>query len=178
MEGALPGVERNKVLLVPHRKEWAGLFGETKAVLAGLLGENALRIHHVGSTSIPGILAKPILDIAVVLRQLDAIDASAMERAGYEERGEQGVPGRNLFVMRSPEGLSLRHVHCYGENNENLRDVLAFRDYLRSHPEAAGEYSRLKLSLYGRYADDRTAYTENKTAFIRRILALAAGNGA
>jgi GrpB-like predicted nucleotidyltransferase (UPF0157 family) len=172
-EADLLGVKRHVVKLVPYREEYKQLFEAEKLKIAEALGENALHIHHVGSTSIPGAIAKPLLDIAVAVKDLEAIHIPAMEALGYQCMGEYGIPGRCYFVKRRDGDMSTHHVHCYEEGHEGLENQLLFRDYLRAHPEAVQEYNALKMFLLETYPNDRPKYTESKTGFVLHILALA-----
>ena len=171
----MEGVARYKVKLAPHCKGWAAEYRAVKALLTPLLGENLLDIQHVGSTAIAGIDAKPILDVAVQVQSLASIDQDAMLRAGYDPRGESGVPGRFLFVHRGdgPLSLSLEHIHCYAAGHPAFDAHVAFRDYLKTHPQAAQQYCQLKRQLAAQYPDDRDRYTAGKADFIQAILKLA-----
>lgn len=167
------GVKRKEVLLAPHDADWAAEFERVKAELCAVLMDNAVAIHHVGSTAIRGISAKPILDVAVVVEDSDRINYDGMEKARYEYRGEQGVPGRYLFVRRSIEGLSTHHVHMYLPGNDNCESTLLFCRYLNEHPDWAQRYNDLKHALAKQYPTDRAKYTEGKAAFIQQVIALA-----
>lgn len=173
-ENAL-GLARGKVALMPHDGRWAKAFDETRTELQAILGGNVLAIHHTGSTAIAGILAKPILDVAVVLRSIEDMNIAGMEAAGFEYCGEHGIEGRHFFVRRAPGGLSTHHIHCYLADNDNLRGMLLFGDYLNAHPETARAYDALKISLAQRYPEDRGAYTDGKEAFITEVIARAKG---
>ncbi|MDD3242097.1 MAG: GrpB family protein [Eubacteriales bacterium] len=137
------------------------------------LKDVVLAFYHVGSTAIPGIWAKPILDVAAEVRALAALPVEAMAAAGYDPCAECGVPGRFLFVRRGEGDISLCHVHCYESGNENLRRQLLFRDYLLAHPDWAQRYCDLKKELARRYPDDREAYTQGKGEFILTVCRLA-----
>ena len=166
----MQGVPKGKVVLLPYDEHWAEEYELVKQQVLEILGGDVLAIHHIGSTAVPGLVAKPILDIAVVVRDISSINASGMVAAGYDDTGNRDVGGRRLFVMRRDGILSTHHIHCYPPEHDNLRHCLLFRDYLRSHPDAAVTYGQLKLSLCDQYVDDRTAYTDNKADFIESIL--------
>lgn len=172
-EAELLGVKRNVVQLAPYREEYLELFEAEKGKIAEALGENVRQIHHVGSTSIPGAMAKPLLDISVAVKRLDAINIPAMEALGYQCMGEYGISGRCYFVKRRDGDVSTHHVHCYEEGHEGLENQLLFRDYLRAHPEAVQQYNALKRTLLEAYLNDRPKYTESKTEFVLHILELA-----
>lgn len=167
------GVKRYAVRLVPYNEEWAMLFQETKSEVQQILGSNVIDIQHIGSTAISGIVAKPILDVAVIVRDLDSINLEGMKRHGYVYGGEAGVPGRSFFAKYRDGDISTHHIHCYEQNNQNLLANIAFRDYLIAHPDYAKQYNDLKLHLAQQYADDRITYTNEKTDFIKMILQLA-----
>jgi GrpB-like predicted nucleotidyltransferase (UPF0157 family) len=135
-------------------------------------GTLALRIEHIGGTSIPGMCAKPILDILAGRPAGTAPKdyVIALKRAGYDHRGEHGVPGRQYFRRGEPMGY---HVHLVEESGPLWRDYLAFRDYLRAHPYGARQFADLKRTLVARFPLDREAYTNAKTARVQEILVRA-----
>lgn len=167
------GVKRTEVKLAPYREVYKLLFARESKKIAEAIGDNAIQIYHVGSTAIVGAIAKPLLDISVCVRDINSIDAHAMEILGYECMGEYGIPGRCYFVKRKDGDISTHHVHCFSEGHENLVNQLLFRDYLNTHPEAVREYNELKLSLLEKYSKERHKYTECKTDFIMNIIQLA-----
>jgi GrpB-like predicted nucleotidyltransferase (UPF0157 family) len=130
----------------------------------------SLEIEHTGSTSVPGLAAKPVLDIlagrAAESDRNAVIDAIA--HADYSYRGEQGIPGRDFFRRGSPRQY---HLHLTVVGSSFWNEQRAFRDHLRSHPEAARAYAELKQRLAERYPRDREAYTNGKTEFVRSCLA-------
>ncbi|MDE6286257.1 MAG: GrpB family protein [Muribaculaceae bacterium] len=163
------------IVLSPHRDEWAAWAREEIESLAALLHEYAPRIHHIGSTAVPGIMAKPTVDILVETAPGAGYAAmrGIMERAGYICMNESAA--RMSFNKGyTPQGYAERvfhiHFHRYGDNGEIL-----FRDYLIAHPAAAREYERLKQSLLQAFRNNRDGYTDAKTAFVRHINALASG---
>lgn len=166
----MQGVEHGKVRLSPHDERWAQQVHITKAELIEILADNVIDVHHVGSTAIAEIDAKPILDVAVVGNDLGAINAAGMQRAGYEDRGEQGIAGRRLFVRRTPQGLSTHHIHVYPEGHDNLRDTLLFCRYLIEHSQWARRYHDRKHELAEQYPTDRGAYTDGKAAVIQEVI--------
>lgn len=131
-----------------------------------------LRLEHVGGTSIPGMCAKPVLDIAAGRRHDVSINdcIAVFIRAGYEHRGERGVPGREFFRRGQPRAY---HVHLVEEDSPLWRDYLDFRDYLRASPEAADHFAELKRALAARFPRDREAYLNAKSAHVQEILRLA-----
>ena len=168
------GVPRQKVVLENHSEEWAEEFARVKRQLQSMHGETVVDIQHVGSTAIEGIMAKPMLDVAVLFRQITASVFAAMAENGYAYYGEV-TSGKHLFILRGQDEISLQHIHCYEESNSGLfYEQLRFRDFLRSHPTYAKEYEALKLKLLELYADDRKKYTAGKQAFFDKIKLLAA----
>ncbi len=166
----MQGVERYKVRLLPHDERWRSEFEETKIRLRVLWKENVVDIQHFGSTSIQGVWAKPILDVAVVLKSFDELDAEAMTRAGYDDCGFQDPDHtRRLFVLRGDNEVSLHHIHCYEPDDADFKRCIGFRDYLNSHPKEAQEYSELKRKLAEKYPEDRFAYTDAKWGFVKSI---------
>ena len=131
-------------------------------------------VHHVGSTSVPGLAAKPILDIMpVVANPSDGESAvGPMTTLGYRYRGENELPGR-FYFDKIVNGRTVVHCHMYPQDHSDVRKLVAFRDRLRTHRETAFEYERLKLALALKYRDDRPAYTDAKGAFIREMTDLA-----
>jgi GrpB-like predicted nucleotidyltransferase (UPF0157 family) len=130
-----------------------------------------VEIHHIGSTAIPGIAAKPIIDILPVVREIDHVDALA---AGYRAWGEFGLPGRRYFT-REENGKRTHDVHVYAVGNPEITRHLAFRDYMNAHPEEARAYGRLKEKLAQEFPTNFEAYMDGKHAFVqereRRALA-------
>lgn len=161
------------IVLTPHNPDWAEWAEEETATLSTLLSGFDKRITHIGSTAIPGIMAKPIVDILVeipVETDKEAI-RKIMEGAGYIC---MSASDRRMSFNKgyTPEGYAERvfhiHFHHTGDNDE-----IRFRNYLTSHPDVAKEYESLKLSLLPQFMHDRDAYTEAKTTFVKRICALA-----
>lgn len=166
----MEGVERFKVRLLRHNPAWAAEFHKTRERIQLAWSENILAIEHVGSTAIPAIPAKPVLDVAVMVRSLEYLDTGALARLGYDFRGDQNEEkSRVLFVLRGENQLSLQHIHVYASDDPDFYRQVGFRDYLNTHPDAAEEYAALKQTLAERYPDDRASYTKGKAEFILRI---------
>jgi GrpB-like predicted nucleotidyltransferase (UPF0157 family) len=126
----------------------------------------AVAVEHVGSTAVPGLAAKPIVDIDAVVPFADDVPLAIerLEAADYRHEGELGIPGREAF--ESPAAATPHHLYVLPAGSNELRRHLDFRDYLRAHPGAAADYARLKLGLAARFRNDRKAYTDAKTEFI------------
>jgi GrpB-like predicted nucleotidyltransferase (UPF0157 family) len=167
------GVARGRVRLVGPTSAWASLFETEAALIAAALRPFGASIEHCGSTSVPGIPAKPILDILIgITAPFDvARVAVALAGVGYEHATWAGVPGHEVFGKGEPRTHLL---HVVPREGEAWARMLAFRDALRSDPALAAEYAALKQDLAGRFADDRPAYTDGKSAFVARVLAAAA----
>ncbi|HET6455978.1 MAG TPA: GrpB family protein [Armatimonadota bacterium] len=174
------GLKRGTVKLVPHNPKWAKLFEQEKQLLVGTFGETIFAMEHIGSTAIPGIPAKPILDMNIGVESLEI--AKEMKdkfvELGYEHR--PFVPGQSLeglqaqeLYVRGPETkrTHFAHVTVYGSDFWN--NALLFRDYLRSHPGRAQEYDDLKQKLAQQYGNDRGSYSKGKEQFVLQTLEMA-----
>ena len=158
-----------EIIVVDYDADWPRQFEALRAVVARALGDVALAIEHVGSTAVPGLAAKPIVDLDVVVAPGQvgtAIDR--LSTIGYEHKGDLGVPGREAF--KHPPGSSRHHLYVYPQGNLALANMLAVRDHLRAHPDAARAYADLKRRLAVEFADDVEGYVAGKTAFILDIL--------
>jgi GrpB-like predicted nucleotidyltransferase (UPF0157 family) len=162
--------------VVPHRREWKRRFEELESGLTRALGPLIERIEHVGSTVIPGIHAKPIIDIDLVLsdRANFADVCDRLSEMGYAHVGDQGVTGREAFELVGVSADSRDH-HLYACRSDatELQRHIAFRDYLLANPDVALDYDRLKRKLAARFREDREAYTEAKSRFVSDILGRA-----
>ena len=175
--GACLGLAQDALELVEYRPAWARAYAEEAQRILAACRPQVVAVEHVGSTAIPGLLAKPILDLMPGLVGWEEGEAivGRMIALGYEYRGENGIPGRRYFVLRQGE-RTLVHAHAFAIGGENWRRQLAFRDYLRSHPREAARYAALKRRLAEQYSDDRAGYTGAKGAYVRRVEALASGD--
>ena len=170
------GLEKGVVKLLPHDEHWHRLFAEEEARIFEAIGDFVLAIEHIGSTSICGIAAKPVLDIAVSINDRTSGEkcVAPLEELGYTYRGENGIAGRFYFVKGAPQART-HHLHMLLADSAELKNHLAFRDHLRQNPEEAARYDRLKKHLAERFPRDRDAYLDGKTEFIERILKTARG---
>jgi GrpB-like predicted nucleotidyltransferase (UPF0157 family) len=164
-----------QVTVVPYDPRWPAAFERAAREVREALGESLLAIHHIGSTSIPGIHAKPIIDMLAVASDLLRVDecAERMRGIGYEAKGEFGIGGRRYFRRDNPAGVRTEHVHAFAAESPHVRRHLAFRDFLRAHAELAQEYSHLKQRLAAAHPFDIEAYMDGKEAFIRQTEAKA-----
>lgn len=162
------------VEIVDYDPQWPVLYEEEKGRILDIIGRRIVAIEHVGSTAVPGLAAKPIIDIIVAVRHL--IDAGEcikpLQSIGYEyvPEFEVEIPERRFFRKGPPEART-QHIHMIELTSEFWERHLLFRDYLRSHPDVAQQYYQLKKELAARYGSDRKAYAEAKTLFIESIVA-------
>jgi GrpB-like predicted nucleotidyltransferase (UPF0157 family) len=168
------GLEPGVVRLVEYDAQWPALFVAEQQRIREQCRTLMLTLEHVGGTSIPGMCAKPILDIAAGRPRDSSIRdyIAALEKAGYEHRGERGVPSRQYFRRGHPRAY---HVHLVEETGPLWRDYLAFRDYLRAHAEDARRLAELKQRLAARFRHDREGYMNAKSSHVHDILRLAGG---
>ena len=173
------GLEQGTVKLVPHNPKWKILYAEEAGILDDILTGYFLDIQHIGSTAIPGIKAKPIIDIAIAVENLDNIKKiiEIMESNKYLYRGEQGIPDRHLFVKSPLPEFRTHHIHLMPISHPQWETHQLFRDYLISHPESAIEYIQVKIGLKKQHPTDRVAYTDGKAEFIQRIIEIAQNDG-
>jgi GrpB-like predicted nucleotidyltransferase (UPF0157 family) len=162
-----------RVEIVPYDAAWLGSFNEIAAALITLLGDRVLDIHHIGSTSIPGMAAKPLIDIDVIMpTAADVIDACPlMEAAGYEPRGNRY--DADIFAFMKRTAAPKQRVYLCPEGHDTHHRRILFRDYLRTHPQAASDYQALKLRLAKDFEYDGDGYTAAKAAFVSDIVARA-----
>jgi len=165
------GLERGKVNLLFYNSKWKELYKREEELLYSSIGNYVLDIQHIGSTSIPGILAKPIIDIAVGLKSLDLVKKiiKPLKSIGYQYLGEKGVTNRHFFV-KGIEKNRTHYLHVEKLGSKNWKNHILFRDYLLKNKEAAKEYSQLKRELALKYKNDRDAYLTEKESFIQKII--------
>ncbi len=161
------------VIVLPYDEIWERDFLKIRDEIRDALGQTALAIEHVGSTSVRGLSAKPIIDIDVVIEDSSALDSAiaSLERIGYRHEGDLGIPGREAFKYDGKDHLRKHHLYVCPKDSAELKRHIAFRDYLRCHPEAVREYSRVKEEGARLWPYDIEKYIEHKTPFIERIYA-------
>ncbi len=168
------GTQGAHIEIVEYDPEWPLVFErEAKAILEEC-SPWITDVQHIGSTSAPGLSAKPILDMMPLAASTDdaARAVSKMEVLGYLYRGDNGIPGRYYFD-RVVGGRTVAHVHMFPVRHPDVQRHLIFRDYLRSHPDVLQDYERLKRALASKYRDNRRAYTDEKAEFINLIIETA-----
>jgi GrpB-like predicted nucleotidyltransferase (UPF0157 family) len=176
------GLRHRAVRLAPYTRAWADLYEEEARRIRQAIGEYLVALEHFGSTSVPGMPAKPILDLLGGVRRLEDAQqcAEPLAAIGYEDAGTHVIAGQHIFGRsREPlragaaaERTHLLHLVEYGSSH--WTDNIAFRNALRAEPELAREYAALKQELAARYPAERPFYTAAKTEFVRKVLAARA----
>ena len=179
--------ETSVITIVEYDPQWPVMFAELQQVLVSALGTAAIAIEHVGSTAVPGLAAKPVLDLDVVMASPASLPATiaALARLGYRHQGDLGIRGRESFgrhgsdLPRDGTGRlwPTHHLYVCAHDSAELARHVTFRNYLRHHPEAVAAYAQLKRQLAHRFPHDREAYTQHKTEFVEAILQRASGSG-
>jgi GrpB-like predicted nucleotidyltransferase (UPF0157 family) len=164
------GPQPPRIEVVAYDPAWPERFAELGRELRGALGGIALRIDHIGSTSVPGLAAKPIIDIQVSVASFEPLDAfrEPLEGLGYVHRADN--PERTKRYFREPPGRRRTHVHVRRAGSFAEQWALLFRDYLRAHREVAGEYEAVKRRLAIRFGEDRHGYTDAKLPFMWEVI--------
>jgi GrpB-like predicted nucleotidyltransferase (UPF0157 family) len=161
------------ILVLDYDPQWPILFEKEKEAIIAALGSKVLLLEHIGSTAVPGLAAKPVIDIAVGVQSL--VDAPVLipclEQLGYiyDSILEQLVPERRFFWKGTPM-IHTYHLHLAEPDHPVLRKPLQFRDYLRTHPDAVEQYGVLKRELAKRYVQDLDAYVAGKTSFVENVM--------
>jgi GrpB-like predicted nucleotidyltransferase (UPF0157 family) len=163
------GLEKGIVRLVAYCPEWVDIFEEEKRLLINTIGNYIIDIQHIGSTAIPDIIAKPIIDISIAIADFDegkrCIEPT--ESLGYIYKGENGITRRHYFVKGDPTAY---HLHIVEHKSEEWRKNIIFRDTLRADKSLADKYAKLKMELAEKFGNNREAYTDGKTQFVKNVL--------
>jgi GrpB-like predicted nucleotidyltransferase (UPF0157 family) len=164
------GLPHGQNYLVDYSDAWPRLFQEEKARIEAVVGERICATAHVGSTAVPGIKAKPIIDIAIAVARLVVADelAPAMATIGYDYPGDIGIPDHRIFGRDREARRFL--VHVLEQNGYRWRELIAFRDIIRANRALAREYERVKIDAVARHRTGRAQYTESKAHFVQRLL--------
>lgn len=157
--------------LVPHDPLWAGIYENEARRIADLLGCETCMLHHIGSTAIPNLQAKPIIDILMEAVSLQAVDecTERLEEWGYEARGEYGILGRRYFNKKPTDETVAFHLHAYLAGSFQIRRHLAFRDFLIMKPDIAARYAALKTNLSFADGTLKPEYQKAKQPFVDRV---------
>jgi len=178
LEEKISRVVKEEVVLVAYDPRWPVMFEQERLHLLSCLPAGLIRrIEHFGSTAVPGLCAKPIVDMLVEVTSLEETRqriAPVLEAQGYDyfwrpTRGDDVPPFYAWFIKRDRQGKRTYHIHMVEQQFDEHWDRLLFRDYLIEHPGVAQEYGRLKMRLSEAHRNDRVAYTEAKSDFIRRV---------
>ena len=169
------GQHKANITVVPYQSGWIGLFEREADLLRGALGEKALSIEHIGSTSIPGLDSKPIIDIMVAVESLRQATKliPAVEALGYEHRPHDIIPDRIFFVKEPSPEFRTHHLNLTPLESKFWKNQIVFRDYVRANDQIAAEYVDLKRRLAEIYARSHQLDREGKTEFVSRVLELA-----
>jgi GrpB-like predicted nucleotidyltransferase (UPF0157 family)/gluconate kinase len=165
------------VVVSEYDDDWPALFRQIAEPVRRALEDIVVAVEHVGSTSVRGLAAKPVIDVDVVVRSAEDVPVATelLRQLGYVYQGDKGIAGREAFMW--PPHAPRHHLYVVVANSEPHADHLQFRDYLRQHPEVAREYAELKRTLADQHSGDRERYTEAKAEFISRVLAAARALG-
>ena len=163
------------VIVVPYDRSWPEAFASASREVVAVLDDALLEIHHIGSTSIPGMPAKPVIDMLAVVDGLATLDerSAAMVGLGYEAMGEFGIVGRRYFRRNDSNGRRTHQVHAFARGSPHVARHLAFRDFMRAHAEPAAQYAALKRRLAAAHPQDIEAYMDGKDPFIKEMEARA-----
>ncbi|MRG45543.1 GrpB family protein [Chitinophaga sp. SYP-B3965] len=162
-------MKNRTITIEAYSEQWPLAFRELQAIFNQHLEHLISSIEHVGSTAVPGLAAKPIIDIDIIIKDKSRFEeiTAILKTLGYTHEGDRGIPGREAF---SGPLQPKHHLYVCLEDSISLKNHLLLRNYLRSHPEKAREYGELKKQLAEKYPDNIDLYVENKTAFITDIL--------
>jgi len=156
--------------VVDYDPRWPEVYASELSTLHTALDDLMVRGHHIGSTAVRGLAAKPVIDILLEVRDLGRLDAmsDAMQAIGYRPRGELGIPGRRYFSKGGD--ARTHHVHAFVRGDPRVGEHLAFRDYLRAHTRIASAYARVKREAAARYRHDPDGYVKCKQEFVARTV--------
>lgn len=169
------GLERGTVQLQVYDPGWANEFEQERQRLLDVFGNRLIAIEHIGSTSVPGLSAKPIIDMIAAVDSFDDLKGfiEPLQKLGYEYMPRRMFDDRKFFP-KGPQSNRTHHLNLVLKDDAyQWGPPLLFRDYLRSHEQARGQYTRLKISLAEKYGDNREMYTKAKDDFIQRALQAA-----
>ena len=164
-----------EVRVIPYDDNWPALYEQEVTKIKRILEKEIVSTHHIGSTSIPSMSAKPIIDILLEVKDITMIDSynKEMIALGYEPRGELGIPGRRYFSREEPKDVRTHHIHSFQSGNIGIEKHLAFRNYMIAHPEDIKIYSELKMVLARRFQWDIDGYIRGKHLYMERMEQIA-----
>jgi len=167
-------LKRGTVELQNYNPNWAKEYKKEEKLLKQVLGDRIIEIHHIGSTSIPGLMAKPVIDIIVVLDSLDNIEEieNLLKDYDYENRGPQGVEDR-MFFAKGSEDARTHYIHFTTPKSNTYYSQVYFKRYLIEHEDYLKKYCELKQELALKYPEERKKYTAGKNDFIKEVIELA-----
>ena len=166
------GLKRHTVRVVDHDPSWSALFASECETLQRALGDLVADVQHVGSTAVPDLPAKPILDIAVAIRTLDLMPGiiERLTEIGYIYRGDGADDGGHLFVREPEPDIRTVHVHVVETSDTQWNEYLLFRDLCRENQSVRKRYAEVKQALAKQFPNDRKSYTASKDKFIQGVL--------
>jgi GrpB-like predicted nucleotidyltransferase (UPF0157 family) len=166
---------RSPVVVADYDEVWATLFEQIARPVRDAVADLGAEVEHIGSTSVPGLAAKPVIDIDVVVRSPEDVPTAieCLRALGYVYQGDKGIKGREAFMW--PPGAKPHHLYVVVAGNRPHADHIDFRDYLRRHPDVAQEYAALKKNIAARHRDDGLGYTDAKSDFVVGVLQAARG---
>ena len=164
------GLKRGTVKVVPYQKEWAEEFEKERSRILSVRGDSVVAVEHIGSTSVPGLAAKPIIDIGVGIKRLKDADKliKPLSKIGYKFYKE--FQKQRLFVAKGTDDSRTHYLHIMRHGGSKWKNDQIFRDYLRSHPKEVERYAKLKKRLAKKYPNDRQAYSDGKREFIDTLV--------
>jgi GrpB-like predicted nucleotidyltransferase (UPF0157 family) len=162
------------VLLVTYDPKWVQI-AVAHAESLCVLGSMLVRVHHIGSTSVPGLIAKPIIDLLPVVTDLTDLDREreSIEALGYKWHGEFGMSGRRYCTLSDESGVRIVQLHFFKAASPEIERHIAFRDYLRAHPQVASTYEKEKIRARDLHPDDSHSYSDEKAGWIKKTEAKA-----
>lgn len=162
--------------VVQYSKNWPQCFDMAASTIKNIIGNNCIDVHHIGSTSIEGLSAKPVIDVMPVVRSIRNVDQlkDQFQQFGYEWRGELGIPMRRYLQLNDGD-LRIQNIHIFEEGNPEIEKHITFRNWMRSHPDACAQYGELKGKLAKKFPHDILGYGLGKDDFIQTVLCGRAG---
>lgn len=160
-----------KVEVVPYNLEWERIFEKERTEMLAGISLLSMKVHHIGSTSVPGLSAKPIIDLLGEVEDIELLDRKREEfaRLGYIAQGENGIEGRRFFIKKNKQGERTCHVHVFAKESSEIARHLTFRNYLREHPQEAERYQAVKIAAAEKFPFDIESYMDYKNSIIQEI---------